>query len=88
MVNFIMERRIGIGEQPEHYIYILLNKDENAECTIDYIDDDPLKKLFHNPIHGMKVGVNMLEQLRWTRFGEIDTFRWNRRDTEDLSEWK
>ena len=33
-------------------------------------------------------GCKYVGAVRWTRFGEIDTFRWNRRDTEDLSEWK
>ena len=79
---------IATGEQPENYIYLLLNKGENTDCTITYIDDEPNEKVIPQPAAWDGGGCKYVGAVRWTRFGEIDTFRWNRRDTEDLSEWK
>ena len=79
---------IATGEQPENYIYLLLNKGENTDCDITYIDDEPDEKVIPQPAAWDGGGCKYVGAVRWTRFGEIDTFRWNRRDTEDLSEWK
>ncbi len=46
---FYADGELGIDEQPEHYIYILLNKDENAECTIEYVAN-PLEKVIPQPL--------------------------------------
>ena len=63
---------IATGEQPENYIYLLLNKGENTECTITYIDDEPDEKVIPQPDAWDGGGCKYVGAVRWTRFGEID----------------
>ena len=50
---------IATGEQPENYIYLLLNKRKTQTALLLTLMMNLMKKLFHNPMHGMEVGVNM-----------------------------
>ena len=86
---FYADGELGIDEQPEHYIYILLNKDENAECVIEYVEN-PLEKVIPQPLSWDPDdnSCKYVGAVKWTRFGEVDTFKWNKRTTEALSEWK
>ena len=52
--------------------------------TIDYLDD-PLEKVIPQP-NGMD-GCKYVGAVKWTRFGEIDTLKWNKMIL-CLSEWK
>ena len=72
----------GMDEQPENYIYILLRKDRNLQCEIDYLDD-PLERAI--PVSNGDGGCRYVGAVKWTRFGEIDTFKWN---DDPMFEWK
>ena len=84
---FYADGELGLDEQPEHYIYILLNKDENAMCAIDYVAD-PLEKVIPQPNSWDDNSCKYVGAVKWTRFGEVDTFKWNKRGSAVLSEWK
>ena len=78
---FYADGEIGLDDQPENYLYILLKKEENLECEIDYVAD-PEERVI--PSSNGDNGCKYVGAIKWTRFGEIDTFKWN----ETLQEWK
>ena len=78
---FYADGEIGLDDQPENYLYILLQKEENLECEIDYVAD-PEERVI--PSSNGDDGCKYVGAVKWTRFGEIDTFKWN----ETLEEWK
>ena len=50
-------------------------------CEIDYVAD-PEERVI--PSSNGDDGCKYVGAVKWTRFGEIDTFKWN----ETLEEWK
>ena len=58
-----------------------LKKEENLECEIDYVAD-PEERVI--PSSNGDNGCKYVGAVKWTRFGEVDTFKWN----ETLEEWK
>ena len=65
---------LDLGGQPANYLYLLLNKGNNLECTINY---ETPRKDADLPESTHKEGCKYVGAVQWTRFGEFTTSRWD-----------
>ena len=56
------------------YLYLLLDKEDNLECTINYATP---RKDAALPASKHEDGCEYVGAVQWTRFGEFTTSRWD-----------
>ena len=68
------EGELELGGQPANYLYLLLDKEDNLECTINYATP---RKDADLPASTHEDGCEYVGAVQWTRFGEFTTSRWD-----------